>query len=980
MRPHRLRLTAFGPFPGTVDIDLDPLAEAGLFLVHGDTGAGKTTLLDAVGFALYGRVPGERGKAGRLRCDTAPASTPTEVRLEATVAGRRLRVTRSPEQVRAKLRGTGTTTKPTRVLLEERAGERWVPVSTRVGEADAEINALMGMSAEQFFQVVLLPQGEFARFLGSRSEERAGVLRKLFGTDRFRAVEDELAQLRRRTAGAVDESAEQVRRLAHLLAHAADVDPPQPTADDAWLARRLACAEADHVAAAGRAATATRALDAALARAAQVTALADRQRRRAGAQDRQAELARLAPRFAAAQAELAAAERAAQVTGLGKAAEAARQRLAAALAAERSARDRAAVDADTPIEELTAQVGSAQASIGGLTALRGVAEAAEAEEKSRAQWAERADRLRVSGEAVGAERAALAEGRIEIERARSAAARALAALADARATADRLTAAAADAAELAAARGELAALDERHRITREEAIAARERAADVRERRIDGMAAELAAALVIGTPCPVCGALEHPDPTELPAQRVSYAEEQAAVAAAEASRRIAESVGRAQAATATRVDELEARLGAGGVDGDVAQAVDTAMRRRAHLEAAAAELPAHDSALAEADARLAELLAQITGIDEQRRAALAGAEAAADRCRQARDRLAGELGGAPDLSVALAQAGARSQTYDAAVAAVRAGEAARTEAARASEAAEHAARAAGFADAAGAWAAARTMEWRADAASRLERHAAETEAVRAALADRELAVPLDPPADVEFAHASVAAARAAHSEAVGAADRATHRVEQLSALAPQLGAAMTELTPRQQQAEQARRLADLVAGLGANALRMTLSSYVLAARLEEVAAAASERLARMTHGRFTLVHTDAGRGTGKAGLGLLARDAWTGVDRDTATLSGGETFMASLALALGLSDVVSAEAGGARIDALFVDEGFGSLDPQTLDEVMDVLDGLRAGGRVVGLVSHVGELRRRVPAQIQVRRTRSGSEVTVSVA
>jgi DNA repair protein SbcC/Rad50 len=155
---------------------------------------------------------------------------------------------------------------------------------------------------------------------------------------------------------------------------------------------------------------------------------------------------------------------------------------------------------------------------------------------------------------------------------------------------------------------------------------------------------------------------------------------------------------------------------------------------------------------------------------------------------------------------------------------------------------------------------------------------------------------------------------------------------------------------------------------------------VLAARLEEVAAAASHRLLRMTAGRYSLVHTDSRRGGGRSGLGLLACDAWTGADRDTSTLSGGETFMASLALALGLADVVTEEAGGTRIEALFVDEGFGSLDEETLEEVMNVLDGLREGGRCVGIVSHVSELRQRIPAQVRVRKGHSGSTVSVQAA
>jgi len=132
MRPHWLRVTAFGAFGGTVEVSFDDLASSGLFLLHGETGAGKTTLLDAIGFALYGRVPGERGKARRLRSDHAAPGTSTEVQLEATIGGRRMRITRKPEQERPKLRGTGTTTEQAKVLLEEFGSASWRAVSTRL--------------------------------------------------------------------------------------------------------------------------------------------------------------------------------------------------------------------------------------------------------------------------------------------------------------------------------------------------------------------------------------------------------------------------------------------------------------------------------------------------------------------------------------------------------------------------------------------------------------------------------------------------------------------------------------------------------------------------------------------------------------------------------------------------------------------------------------------------------------------------------
>ena len=177
---------------------------------------------------------------------------------------------------------------------------------------------------------------------------------------------------------------------------------------------------------------------------------------------------------------------------------------------------------------------------------------------------------------------------------------------------------------------------------------------------------------------------------------------------------------------------------------------------------------------------------------------------------------------------------------------------------------------------------------------------------------------------------------------------------------------------------------DLVAGLASfvegksadNRLQMRLSAYVLGYRLSQVVAAANERLASMSDRRYSLEHTGRrGAGERRGGLSLLVRDDWSGESRDPATLSGGETFVVSLALALGLADVIVHEVGGTTLDTLFVDEGFGSLDADTLDDVMDTLDSLRDGGRVVGVVSHVAEMRDRIPTQLVVAKARTGSTV-----
>src|ERR1700760_2535075 len=194
MRPPRLQATGFGAFGGTVELGFDALAESGLFLLHGETGAGKTTLLDAIGFALYGRVAGERNKTRRLRSDHAPADLRTQVVCETTIGARHLRIPRNPQQTRPKKHGHGVTTEPARILVEEETGGRWQATSTRANEADREIADAMGMSAEQFYQVVLLPQGEFARFLHADAGDRAALLQKLFRTDRFRSAEEWLGR------------------------------------------------------------------------------------------------------------------------------------------------------------------------------------------------------------------------------------------------------------------------------------------------------------------------------------------------------------------------------------------------------------------------------------------------------------------------------------------------------------------------------------------------------------------------------------------------------------------------------------------------------------------------------------------------------------------------------------------------------------------------------------------------------------------
>ena len=1051
MRPHRLRVQAFGAFAGIDQVVFDDLE--GLFLLHGETGAGKTTLLDAIAFALYGRVPGERGNARRLRSDHAAPGLPTEVELEATIGGRRLRVTRKPEQERPKRSGTGATREPASVRLDElSASGTWESKSTRVAEADQEIRDFMGMSADQFFQVVLLPQGQFAKFLHADAKDKESLLRKLFATDRFAGVEAWLADRRRTTADEVKQATEAVDVLMARVAQADGIAVPESAPallaespsgpwQAVWAAGLAATAAARQKDAEGLVASCARRLEEAFADKARAEKLADRQRRRRAALDRRADLAVAAPDIGRLRAAADAAARAAEVASDLDAADRAAAAARTARLAEQEARAAIAAEMATPAgswpagvaigavpegvatllrvagaEQLRSAAEDQRARLGSLDALRAVARQAGAEDKASAGARARAVALDSALGEFRASAAQRAQARPPAVLARDAASQALAEMPRAQLAADAGRDRATDSAALAEERAKRDRLHETHLTAREKALASQAAALAVREARIDGMRAELAATMTDGRPCPVCGSLDHPEPVEPAFAPVSRDQEDAASALASRAADEAEQAGREVAAAQARLGELAHRLAQAGfavfaaregssVTG-AADPVSTALRadpatlaeaarladadarrleaQAGRLKAQAATLPGTQRALESLDEAIAKDQVRLVELTEQRSAAVDETQAAARRAEDRRAELRAELGDAGDLEAALRTvrhlAEALTEAADAADETVRAAAGLRD----ASQRAVRAAVGAGFGAAAAATveaarAAFREPGWRSDAAGRIKHHEAEAETVATLLADPDLDVSLDQPAPVAEMTEAAGTAQQAHSSATSAHATIEHTAGQLAQLTPRLDATLAELVPLRDRADQARQLADLAAGLGANQYKMTLSSFVLAARLEEVAAAASERLLSMTAGRYSLVHTDARKGNSRAGLSLLACDAWTGIDRDTATLSGGETFLASLALALGLADAVTAEAAGTPMEALFVDEGFGTLDEDTLDEVMNVLDGLREGGRIVGIVSHVAELRQRIPSRIQVAKGRHGSHVSVSV-
>lgn len=1007
MRLHRLVVTAFGPFGTTQEIDFDTLSSAGLFLLHGPTGAGKTSVLDAVCFALYGTVPGPRQSPGSsLRSDHAPTGTSTEVTLELTVAGRRLEITRSPAQRRPKLRGTGFTTEKAQSRLRQYdpAGGTWQDLSRSHQEIGEEITQLLGMSRDQFCQVVLLPQGDFARFLRADAEARGTLLGRLFDTRRFAAVEDRLAELRKAAEREVAAGDERLLALAHRMAQAAgpgspgaapvEERPGEPGLAEAVQTRAaLARSDAREALDIARLRLATAERRRAEARAALDAArdLADRQARYADAVRRQEDLAARRPqrdRWQTALDRSLKADRVAPALALREDAE--RAHRAADSARDRVRRELPAAHAEDGAEQLSTIERRLREELGGLEAARRAearsteltAERARLDREARADedflqdaaawlagWETRRAELRRQLEAAqeATARAEQLAGRLEPARRRLAAAR----------RRDEL------AAELTGARDRLTAARERRNEAHEHWL-------DLKSRRLRGIAAELAAALEPGAPCQVCGSAEHPDPARATADHVDRAAEDTAYAdytrADEARTRAETAV--AATAEAWEAARAEARAGlrrpeatADAVDpalGELAHEADELARENAEAHALAARTHAAREALARAEREHEERGAAQREAEQRVAARTSRRETLEQQQAALEAELAASRGEAGSVAAHATLLERRIALFTEAAETVRTAEAAARGLKEADDRLADAAFKAGFATPAEAAAALldeperRACQqgvdaWQAEAAAVADRLAEPATAAAAAL----------PPADPAAADAAHTAAERALREADTALAAVRERCEALDRLSRQADTEVRRLGPLREEYERVARLAALTAGTAAeNERKMRLEAYVLAARLEQVAAAATARLQRMSSGRYTLVHSDARSGGGRrAGLGLHVVDAWTGNERDTATLSGGETFFASLALALGLADVVTDEAGGVRLDTLFIDEGFGSLDDQTLDEVLDVLDSLRERDRSVGIVSHVGDLRRRIPAQLEVVKARHGSAV-----
>lgn len=1028
MRILRLTMDAVGPFPGHEVIDFEAFSDAGRFLLSGPTGAGKSTIIDAIVFALYGKVSGGRDSSdSRIRSRYASEQAKTEVELIFSTSSGNYKVRRQPAYERVKKNGKGVTKQNAKAWLfklDEQLREVSEPL-TKTSDVGTEITRIVGLSREQFTQTVVLPQGKFAQFLRSTSKDRQDLLQELFGTAIFEDLQLDLVE-RARKVKKNQEALDATLRanlgvLASLLDEAPQLDParclvyepvpevdcefnPLETAWDSrfkplapWLEHNQRCANLE------------------------VSALREQEDKLRSDFAYQRDLATRQERYLALTKEheqLVAqgpvqAQRLAQIQALqalsdlkpwheqlkqAQAQQAVAQRqLSQALALEQLESDERAQAVLQPLDyrgaqalsvQLTAQVAALNPQVeleAGLAGRRrDLQTKTQAHESANAKLAQGRERENQLPTQIASKQELLEQLNEQ------AATLPTAQLAQEQAT---------QTLKLAKAHEQLVKDHQRARKLQQlvalELKQASQRHKHMLEQWLSQSALNLAQNLVAGEPCPVCGATEHPAPATQGGENISQEQlDQALEEVNEAQEELSQA--------SERVTKLAAQLEAQPCQLSPAQA-------REQLQEAKAALTAAQQASEQASsckAQIAKLNAQLEALRADNQAAqarLAGdakeiqllgekidADAASLSC-EGFESVAAKVEYLSQLAAALEQLANAAQELDQCKKrAQQAADSFTAQWAHASESfADHSAKPAapaptdpaeteptqaeptqdtsttnvqdGYAQACQAFAGLDLAALKATSAS----YEKSLSINQAALAELE-GIELTPPpleqtqGQLEQAQAKTQACQTYASTWQAFAGQVNAQLAKLN-----------ELLARRSKAsdKDGQLLALASAANGDNQARLTLSAWVLQAHFRQVLVFANERLGVIGAGRYELINVDSEEDTRqqKQGLGLAVVDHLSGTTRSPRTLSGGESFYVSLALALALADVVATQNGGIEMNTLFIDEGFGSLDEGTLAEVMDVLSALHSGGRVVGIVSHVSELKRAIPAAVEVR-------------
>ena len=1042
MRPLRLEMEAFGSFADRQEIDFEALGGRRLFLIHGPTGAGKSTILEAICFALYGSPTGgsDVAAATHLRSHHAEPDRLARVALDFALGEKRYRVERSPRQRRKKRRGEGfVEERGTATLLRFKPGagvdDPGEPIATKQSDVDTAVRDLLGLDRAQFRQVILLPQGEFRKLLEATSKDRQDILTKLFDIDRYADLErrlknaadvlhQELGGLERDRAtllGQAEVENEEAFELARKTLDIALTDEQKTLSTQQSLAK-----------------AASAAVDQAKADLERIRLRDEAQKQFEAFEIRGPEFKNHTTRLREAERAEPVALAIDRVDELVKGAAASRARVEEAKEAVEKSRtffeaarnDEFAAREREPelrtLDEERARLRAARETVVALERLR----AAQAEERSEQ------DRR---GSELAEQRAALTLGEAAASRAEASVAELsgrMSALESRRAERVKLEGYLALKGRETQGLGRLKSLGERLDPANARLIVARRTLSEAEEglraaQQADQIhaAVRLAAALEDGEACPVCGGEEHPSPAHL-REGASIIEGGGAEALARCAtdlerleenlsdRRGAVEAGAVEVSklegeheTETRgLAELQEELTRAQRDDDSlgglseSSVQDSIRELTEQIEADEQSLVAASKAeeeLAGIRKRITDLRGKVDALSQADAAGQGSLSARAMTITEREGELPAKVRSLQALDERDAEVATRHTALSKRIEETRlATQQAEAERARneATEAERKASVARSLSDCAAAdkamqaalvaggfESAAVVRESRIGANGRqtlrekIEKFSRERASAQARLTELVAAAKDASAADVEALNNALVDAEALRSAT-------QDRVGELKGKATSWARLAASLAAQKERAGDLGARYERIGGLakvasGENPQRVSFQRFVLAAFLDEVLALATVSLRRMSKGRYELRRvTEVDDKRRRAGLDLAVWDAHTGQERPVSTLSGGESFCAALALALGLAEVVQRHSGGTRLDAIFVDEGFGSLDPESLELALETLVELQSGGRLVGLISHVPELKERIDTRIEVSPGRGGSVLDFVVA
>lgn len=1027
MRILRLTMDAVGPFPGHEVIDFEAFSDAGRFLLSGPTGAGKSTIIDAIVFALYGKVSGGRDSSdSRIRSRYASEQAKTEVELIFSTSSGNYKVRRQPAYERVKKNGKGVTKQNAKACLfklDEQLREVSEPL-TKTSDVGTEITRIVGLNREQFTQTVVLPQGKFAQFLRSTSKDRQDLLQELFGTAIFEDLQLDLVERAREVKKKQEALNANLRANLEVLASLLDEAPqlnqerslvyaPVPKVDcefdpletawasrfeslAPWLEHNQRCADLE------------------------VSALREQEDKLRSEFTSQRDLAARQERYWALTKEHeqlvtqgpAQRQRLAQIQALQALADLKpwheQLKQAQQTVAQRQLEQTAALEQLEPDERVQAVLQSpgdyqnAQALSVQLTAQ---VAALSPQVELEAGLAGRRRDLQAKTQAHESASTKLAQGRERENQLPTQIASKQELLEQLNEQAATLPATqlaqeqAAQALKLAKAHEQLAK-DHQQALKLQQLVAlelkqASQKHKHMLEQWLSQSALNLAQNLVDGAPCPVCGSTEHPAPATQGGENISQEQLDQALEEvnevqgqlSQASEKVTKLAAQLEAQPCQlspaqareQLEEAKAALAA------AKQASEQARSCKAHIAELNAELERLRADNQAAQTRLAGDAKEIQLLGEKIESDAAslsceGFESVAAKAEYLSQLAAGleqlakagqELSqcqkraqqAADSFAVQWAQASANFADHSAKPAAPAPTDPAETEPTQAEPTQDTS-----------------TTNVQDDYAQACQAFAGlDLTALKAAAASYEKSLSinqaaLDELAGIELTPPPLEQTRAQLEQAQAKTQACQTYASTWQAFAGQVNAQLAKLDKllarrSQASATDAQLLALASAANGDNHARLTLSAWVLQAHFRQVLVFANERLGVIGAGRYELINVDSEEDTRqqKQGLGLAVVDHLSGTTRSPRTLSGGESFYVSLALALALADVVATQNGGIEMNTLFIDEGFGSLDEGTLAEVMDVLGALHSGGRVVGIVSHVSELKRAIPAAIEVR-------------